>query len=273
MFEIFDLLDDAHPTLSPELVAERLDLTRSTTYRYLKLLCDAGMLVQLRRGQYSLGSRIIELDRKIQVSDPLLAAGREVMPRHANAVPDSVLLLCGLWGDRVLCLHQQDSQDQPSGGLAISRARGLPFSLFKGAASLSILSNLPSPRIKSLYLRFAAEIAEAGLGDTWIDFRKRMLAMRQAGYAMTQGTFASGLAAVSAPVLNPDGVVVGSLTRVFRNGDPGSHATLIDGVKAAAAEVSDYVANENASASHIAEVSAAENDASLLDSVAANVSS
>ena len=273
VFEVFDLLDDSHPTVSPDLVADRLGLTRSTTYRYLKLLCDAGLLVQLRRGHYSLGPRVIELERKLQVSDPLLSAGRSVMPKHADSVPGSVLLLCGLWGDRVLCLHQHDAQDQPTGGFAIRRARGLPFSLFKGAASLSILANLPAARIKSLYLRFAAEIAEAGLGSNWTEFRKRMLAIRQAGFAMTQGTFDSGLSAVSAPVLNQEGVVVGSLTRIFQNGEPDAHAVLVEDIQSAASEVSSFISDEHSLTNHAAEnISGAEYDARLLDSIGARIS-
>ena len=85
--DVLDLIGEDRPTVSQEFVAESLALTRSTAYRYLKLLCDSGMLVQLSRGRYSLGPRIIELDRKIQMSDPLLAAGRIVMPQRVDALP------------------------------------------------------------------------------------------------------------------------------------------------------------------------------------------
>lgn len=235
-FDILDLLDDQHPSVSPEEIGDALGLTRSTTYRYLKVLCNAGLLMQLSRGAYSLGPRVVELERKIQISDPLLAAGKKVMPRHADAVPDSVLLLCGLWGERVLCLHQENARTSTARPLPILRARGLPFSLFKGAASLAILANLPPARIKSLYLKHSQDIAAAELGSDWLEFRKRLQAIRKAGYAITTGTFDSGLTAISAPVLNGENTVIGSVTRILSRVHSQSDVELSAGIQRAAAD-------------------------------------
>lgn len=239
-FEILDLIDEARPTVSPEQIAQELGLTRSTTYRYLKVLCGIGLMMQIGRGAYSLGPRIVELERKIQISDPLLAAGRKVMPDHAASIPNSVLLLCGLWGDRVLCLRQEPATHQE---LQLSRARGMPFPLFKGAASLAILANLSPARIKSLYLYQGAQIAEAGLGDSWDAFRRRMTEIRRNGYCVTTGTFESNLAAIAAPVFSDEGNVLGSLTRVIPSGRAEIDAKLIDGVKVAAGEITSLLSS------------------------------
>jgi DNA-binding IclR family transcriptional regulator len=58
------------PTISPEEIGRSLDLTRSTTYRYLRVLCNAGLLMQLNRGRYSLGPRIVELDARSRSAIP-----------------------------------------------------------------------------------------------------------------------------------------------------------------------------------------------------------
>jgi DNA-binding IclR family transcriptional regulator len=263
--EVLDLISEDRPTVSQEFVADKLELTRSTAYRYIKLLCDSGLLVQLSRGYYSLGPRIIELERMIRISDPVLTAGRHIMPKHLNAVPGSVLILCGLWGDRVICLHQEVAEEQEESGFAIRRARGLPFPLFKGAASLAILANLPNSRIKALYLRFAAQVAEAGLGASWAEFRKRMLTMRQDGHVVTEGTFKSGLVAVSAPVFIGDGQVVGSLTRVLKQGEPNDIRVVIEGVTGAARELA---AQLHGTVQHVSGSTGAEN-AGLLESITA----
>lgn len=237
-FEILDLLDDENPTVSPEYIGARLELTRSTTYRYLRVLCNAGLLVQLSRGSYSLGPRIVELERKIQISDPMTAVGNRIMPDCAQKVPMSVLILCGLWGDRVLCLRQQNSSALETTPLRLVRARGLPFPLFKGAASLAILANLPSTRIKSLFLKFGPDIAEAGLGDNWPDFKRRLQVIRKAGYCITVGTFESGLAAISAPIFNDEGAVIGSLTRIMHRVHSESDEDLANDIRDAAAHFS-----------------------------------
>jgi len=240
-FEILDLIDETRPTVSPEEIAQKLGLTRSTTYRYLKVLCGIGLLMQIGRGAYSLGPRIVELERKIQISDPLLAAGRKVMPEHAAKVPSSVLILCGLWGDRVLCLRQEPATHHE---LQLSRARGLPFPLFKGAASLAILANLSPARIKSLYLYQSSEIAEAGLGDSWDGFRRRMSDIRRCGYCVTTGTFESNLAAIAAPVFSDEGTILGSLTRVMPKGEGDPDAQLIEGVRQAAHAITGLLSSE-----------------------------
>lgn len=242
-FDILDLLDEQHPSISPDEVGESLGLTRSTTYRYLKVLCGAGLLMQLARGSYSLGPRVVELERKIQISDPLLAGGRRIMPAHADAVPDSVLLLCGLWGERVLCLHQENSRRESATPLTIMRARGLPFSLFKGAASLAILAHLPLARTKSLFLRHGPEIAAGDLGATWPDFRKRLQAIRKTGYCVTTGTFDTGLTAVAAPVLNGESAVIGSITRVLSRQHRQPDGELGAGVVAAAIDLAAALAS------------------------------
>lgn len=235
-FEILDLLDEHRPALSPEDVAEELNFTRSTTYRYLHTLCNAGLLMQVSRGRYCLGPRIVELERKIQASDPLLTCGKTVMPAFVNQVPGSVLILCGLWGDRVLCLHQENSTIGKTPDFALQRARGLPFPLTKGAASLAILASLTIQRLKSLYLRHNQEILEADLGRTWVEFRRKMRSIRKAGVVMTSGTFGSRLTAISAPIINEDGDVIGSLTRILKNNKTQSEADLVRGMHEAVGE-------------------------------------
>ncbi|MGQ3292110.1 MAG: IclR family transcriptional regulator [Shinella sp.] len=271
-FEILDLLDESSPTVSPEQIAATLDLSRSTTYRYLRVLCNAGLLVQLSRGNYSLGPRIVELERKIQISDPMTSVGNRLMPERARRVPGSVLILCGLWGDRVLCLRQENSDATGDAPLRLLRARGLPFSLFKGAASLAILANLPPARLKSLFLRSGAEIAEAGLGDSWTEFRRRMNAVRKTGSCITVGTFESGLAAIAAPICNDEGTVIGSLARILKRTHPESDDELAADVRDAARRFSQELqAGMGAPGLSGAGTSLPENDAALLGSLIEHV--
>jgi len=215
-FIILDMLGEEHSTISPDEVAQALGSTRSTTYRYIKTLCDTGFLMQLSRGAYALGPRIVELERKIQLSDPLLNSARPLMREHARETYDSVLLLCGLWGERVLCLHQETGPASNGHPPIIQRARGIPFPLFRGAASLSILANLPLAKRRGLYLQHSKEIDGAGLGSSWEEFRKATRALREDKAVVTRGTFGSDLVAVAAPILDEDDIALGSITRIIR---------------------------------------------------------
>ena len=214
-FRILDLLGEEQSTVTPDEVAEQLDTTRSTAYRYIKTLCDTGFLMQLSKGLYGLGPRIVELERKIQISDPLLNCSRPLMAEFASNFKNSVLLLCGLWGDRVLCLHQEAAQTEGQHPPIIQRARGIPFPLFKGAASLSILASLPLAKRRSIYEANTESIAQMGLGQSWDEFRRQTRVIRDKGTVTTTGTYRSNLVGVAAPILNEEGTAIGSVTRIL----------------------------------------------------------
>ena len=148
-------------------------------YRYLKELCDAGLLVPQSGGQYGLGPRIIELERLVALTDPLYLAGRAVLKGRSRE--DSAYLLQNLYEDKVLCIYKEgpDVLEHAGRRTVILRARGQPFPLFQGSGSLALLAFLPHHRIRQTYLRSAQAIAAAGLGEDWAAFRRALAAIRR----------------------------------------------------------------------------------------------
>lgn len=218
MLEVLDQFAPGQPVIRVDDIQARLGYTKSTAYRYVKALCDAGLLAQASQGRYALGPRIVELERLMRITDPLLQAGEAVLPELVVEVPNSMVLLCSLYRDKVLCIHREGPETIEAGGRRISilRARGLPLPLFQGAASLAILASLPTPRIRALFVRRPAEIAAAGLGADWPAVRQRLACIRRDGQVTTVGRFNRHLAAVSVPVRSGDGAqVAGSLTRIM----------------------------------------------------------
>lgn len=243
MLEVLDQFTPDQPVIRVDDLQARLGYTKSTAYRYVKALCDAGLLAQAAQGRYSLGPRIVELDRLMRIADPLLQAGEAVLPVLAAEMPNSMVLLCSLYRDKVLCVHREGPEAIEAGGrrIGILRARGLPLPLFQGAASLTILASLPAPRIRSLFLQRQAEMAEAGLGADWPAVRQRLAGIRRDGQVTTVGRFNRHLAAVSVPVRSRDGAqVAGSLTRIMAAETfPGQDAAwLVQRLQAGAVQVS-----------------------------------
>src|SRR5690606_35276901 len=97
--------------------------------------------------------------------------------------------------------------------ITIRRARGIPFSLFQGAASLAMLPYLSQHRIRQTYLREQKQIAAAGLGSDWAEFRRNMSAIRRAGFASSRGQITPLVMGVAVPILLPDQRLIGSLAR------------------------------------------------------------
>lgn len=247
-FQIFELLESGPGTVSAEDVGAALGASRSTTYRYLKALCETGFLMHVSPGRYALGPRIVELERRLQLSDPLLNAGRPPMEVHADACPTSALILCGLWGERVLCLHQADSADGGVPSPKLRRARGQPFPLFKGAASLSILASLPLQKLRTVHLRHAHEIALHGQGADWPAFRSAMQAIRTQGYARTSGAFRADLVAYAMPLRGDDETAFGSITRIMPLRARLPEAAILSGLRILARQIQERLAERVRSA-------------------------
>jgi DNA-binding IclR family transcriptional regulator len=248
MLGILDLVSVERPVLHAADVVERLGYTRATGYRYLKALCDAGLLALAGGGIYTLGPRVLELDRLHGLTDPLLRAGHDITAEFAEMEPRSSFLVCSLYRDRVLCIHQDGVARHSANGriIPLQRVRGLPMPLFSGAASLAILASLPLHRIKSLYLDKHQEIAAAGLGESWRAFRAGIAAIRKRGYACTRGQMSSELVAVAAPIRTNEGYVLGSLTRIMlrTDFDAGVEADIAARIVAAAWRIEARLADE-----------------------------
>ena len=149
------------------------------------------------------------MDRQIQISDPMLNAARGVMHsliQHASE--GSILLLCRLFHDRVMCVHQVFGRG-PQEPVSYERGRLMP--LFRGATSKIILAHLPSRTLKSLFDGNAAEIADAGLSSDWDEFRSSLAALRRAGVVVTRGEIDPGRIGIAAPVFDKDRAILGSL--------------------------------------------------------------
>src|SRR5215469_9247509 len=198
------------PQWTVEAAAEVLGVSVPTTYRYFKKLTKAGLISPVSGAGYTLGPAIIQMDRQIQISDPMLNAARGVMISLAREAGDgATILLCRLFHDRVMCVHQIMGRG-PQAPVSYERGRLMP--LLRGATSKIILAHLRSRTLKALFAREAAEIAAAGLGASWEEFRRGLAAIRRAGVCVSHGEIDAGRVGIAAPVFDRERTVLGSLS-------------------------------------------------------------
>jgi DNA-binding IclR family transcriptional regulator len=196
MLHILELFTEAEPVWSTAALIEALETSRSTGYRYIKTLHDAGLLTVVRNGYYGLGPRIIEMDLQIRQTDPLLLASHGVLESLVDEIGHSALL-CTAYGDSVLCIREVRSPLSPANRFS----RGQRRPLFQGAVSKVILAHLPHHRLKAIYPRRREDIENAGLGSTWSTFRATLGKIKKDGYLVTMGEFTPGVIGVAAPIL------------------------------------------------------------------------
>lgn len=207
---ILDLFTPDAPVWTVDALVERLQLARATIYRYLRALCDAGFLVPVAGAGYVLGPRFIEFDRSIRMADPL----QHIVPpfmAELRPVVNGAQLLCAFYGLRVLTVLQ----DKTDPAITMSMERGRPFPLFLGSPSRVILAHLPTYQLRNLALNHQSEIAAAGLGHTWTEFRDGMRAIRKTGY-LVASDIDKALVGISAPIFHAPGSVAASLCLVRR---------------------------------------------------------
>jgi DNA-binding IclR family transcriptional regulator len=213
LLQILALYTPERPIVRLDEVKAIFRLGQSTAYRYMRELSAAGLVAPLGKGAYSLGRRIVELERVLQLSDPLLLAGKPVMNDLSHHAENRAFVLCTLHNDRVLSVHMTGPNEieLDAGPIEIWRGRGTTFSLFTGAGSQVILAFMPPHQIKSIYLKCAKEIETEGLGATWRDFRSALTIIRKQGYARTIRGASPGLCSVGVPILDDQNRVAGSL--------------------------------------------------------------
>ncbi|MEE8083682.1 MAG: IclR family transcriptional regulator [Alphaproteobacteria bacterium] len=208
MLKVIDAFSEEAPVWTVDRLVEGLATSRSTTYRYVRELCEAGFLAAVGGGGYILGPRIIELDRQIRHCDPLATLGRELVTAILPHVGEGIVFICGLLGDDVISVYRRENRNS----LDISYSRGRPMPLFRGSASRIILAHLPERRLMKLFLHHRRDIAEAGLGGEWDEFRANLKEIREHPYLSSRAQVDQGVFALSAPVFDGYGNILASLT-------------------------------------------------------------
>jgi DNA-binding IclR family transcriptional regulator len=206
MLALLDVFTAAAPAWATDDLIRFSGTSRSTCYRYIKVLQEAGLLTPVAGGAWMLGPRVIELDRTMRLTDPVSIGGGPPMRRLAQDTGHSALL-CLLFSGTVMCVDDVPAAGAPTG--LFSRGQRRP--LFAGAASKVILAHLPPHQLRAVFNRHRTVIAGAGLGADWEAFRTALRAIREAGHCVTIGEFRPGILGIAAPLLNAEGGVLGSL--------------------------------------------------------------
>jgi DNA-binding IclR family transcriptional regulator len=214
------LFSDERSSWSVEDAAKQLKLGTSTTYRYFKSLADVGLIIAVAAGRYVLGPAITQLDRQNRLLDPLISVAKPLMQhllKNLNA--DGVLLLCRLYKNQVMCVHQEARGSQT---IAVSYERGKLMPLHRGAASKIVLAHLPARSVRRFYDENAANMAAVSLGKSWSDVKSSLRKIRSAGVVVIRAELDPGVVGVGVPLFHPDGTIIGSLGLVIPEANPSS---------------------------------------------------
>jgi DNA-binding IclR family transcriptional regulator len=220
LLAVFGLFTLDEPEWTVDAAAERLALASSTAYRFFKSLSDVGLISAFATGRYVLGPAIVQLDRQTRLLDPLIKVAQPIMQAVVAEIRvPGVLLLCRLFRNQVMCIHQE-FLDRPSS--VISYERGRPMALYRGAASKAILAHLPARFVRGFHEAHRAEMSAAGFAPDWEGVKATLRRLRSNRVCVTAGELDAGMTGIAAPLHNAEGAVDASLGFVMPDSDEGS---------------------------------------------------
>ena len=206
MLDVLDLFKPGRPMLTVDAICAELGYTQASAYRYVRELTDTGLLVRLPRG-YSLGPRVIELERQMTEYDPLLT-GAKAQADDLVAQTGLDLLVSQLYGQAVINVFVKAASDS----LPLRYGRGRPMNLFASSTARVVLAYLLPRQLRRLYDANLGHADLARLGATWKDFSRAMLQVRKTGYCISRGELDPKKSGISAPIFDDGRRILGSIT-------------------------------------------------------------
>jgi DNA-binding IclR family transcriptional regulator len=187
-------------------LAAYLGIPKSTTYRYVSLLRETGLVAADAAGRWHLAPRLIRMADAARAAISFLEPAAPVMERLSNATRETVLLVERI-GDSGVCVAKHDSDQM----LRLSFEVGTAVPLHRGAASKLLLAYLPEDE-REQYLARAATLY-SDLPERLPALREKLEQIRQEGIVFSESELVHDLWGIAAPVKHR-GLVIGAISLV-----------------------------------------------------------
>ncbi len=198
----------AEGELTPARLAELVDAPRSTVYRLLGSLQQAGFVEQgARRGTYRLGLKLLRLGSAVAAQFDERRAALPVMERLHRETGETIFL-CARRGDSAVCIERLDGRRVQS--LALLLGGSLP--LHAGAAPRVLLAYESEEVWEGYLARGELQIYTRRTPAARDELLHELRAIRAQGYAVSDEDVTPGIAAIGAPVFDYSGAIRASLS-------------------------------------------------------------
>jgi DNA-binding IclR family transcriptional regulator len=188
------------PQMTAEQLARRTALPLSSTYRYLSMLREFGLVEECGRKLYQVGPASIRLAQAARTANPLERIARPFLCQLSGAADETVVLLRRM-NEKAICVD----------GIEASRVIrpkvrvGSSVPLHVGAGPKLLLASLPeatrSHTIKQCALRFNLDTEQVAI------LQDEVQIINNRGWAECYGGVFPDIYAVAAPIRDEDRVV------------------------------------------------------------------
>jgi DNA-binding IclR family transcriptional regulator len=204
---LLDLFDRGRPEMSLAEFARRSGYSKSTTYRLLVTLVEAGWLERSPAGAFRLTIKAFQVGSVLVDSLELRQEAAPIMAKMAAELDEAVYLVVAA-GTRAVCLERIDSgQGVRMADLYVGGSQ--PLNLGAGPRALLAFDQdrlLPPLLDEGLSKRTQYSLADPA------DLLRDLAETRQRGYSISDEDVTAGIGAIGAPILGSDGVAVAALS-------------------------------------------------------------
>jgi DNA-binding IclR family transcriptional regulator len=204
---LLDLFDRGRPEMSLAEFARRSGYSKSTTYRLLVTLVQAGWLERSPTGAFRLTIKAFQVGSILVDSLELRREAGPIMTRIAAELDEAVYLVVAA-GTRAVCLERIDSGQ----GVRVA-------DLYVGGSQPLNLGAAPRALLAFDEDRLLPPLLEEGLSSRTqyslvnpADLSSDLAETRRRGYSISDEDVTAGIGAIGAPILGPDGVAVAALS-------------------------------------------------------------
>lgn len=190
---IFESFTSARSTLSLQEITDLIELPKSTTFRIVQSLEQAGYLVRLPDQKYCLSFRFIRLAGLVDSTLGIREIARPIMTDLTEKTKETVALHTVSDGNRV-CI---DAISATSSQLRSVMQPGEQIPLLVGSASKLLMAYMPEAELTPV-LANVVQTTKRAQAEVLAEFGK----IRKQGYAVSHGERLPGLSAISAPIRN-----------------------------------------------------------------------
>lgn len=196
VLDIMLLFNDTAPELSIEEISHRIELPRSTAYRYIAILCEKGILEKRRSGVFRPGPYLLLLSQTASKQRELAQLALPYLKAVSEATGETVLLT-QIAGNRSICVERVEALHN----MRISFEIGQSQPLHAGASSkilLAYLDEAQRDRYISKPLERFTEYTPVDIDRLNDDLRQ----IREQGYCITDSEVDIGAKAAAVPIFN-----------------------------------------------------------------------
>lgn len=192
---IFESFTSERTSLTLQEIANRIRLPKSTTFRLVQSLDEAGYLVRLDNQAYCLSFRFTRLAGLVKSTLDIRQLARVTLIELARKTNETVTL--NMVSDRHrVCIEVIDT---PSPLMSVTKP-GERVKLIDGATAKALMACLPRKEQQK-----AIQYASKASGRKRQEFAKELQRIREQRYAVTHGERVLGLTAISAPIEDSSG--------------------------------------------------------------------